>query len=169
MPRPGIQEDENSPGRYRDTHACRGYFQSSSFFAEKELGKELGRIKSREPVMLRLGGRHAVRGRFLGSWDSPGDESSLPGGTINGSGHFFRPRLRGARLGDGRDGGVLSGKMFVTTRGLRRLRDVHDHPSGSTSRPGGTPRWRPSCATRESCFSTHVEAIAPITMPAAGC
>ena len=49
-----------------------------------------------------------------------------------------RPRLRGARLGDGRDGGVLPGKMFVTTRGLRRLRDVHDHPSGSTSRPGGT-------------------------------
>jgi hypothetical protein len=32
--------------------------------------------------MLRLGGRQAVRGRFLGSWDSPGDESSLPGGTI---------------------------------------------------------------------------------------
>src|SRR5271165_3445219 len=30
MPRRGIQEDENSPGRYRDTHACRGYFQSSS-------------------------------------------------------------------------------------------------------------------------------------------
>src|SRR5271165_7598861 len=29
MPRRGIQEDENSPGRYRDTHACRGYFQSS--------------------------------------------------------------------------------------------------------------------------------------------
>src|SRR5271166_2555691 len=28
----GIQEDENSPGRYRDTHACRGYFQSSSSF-----------------------------------------------------------------------------------------------------------------------------------------
>ena len=32
MPRHGIQEDENSPGRYRDTHACHGYFQSSSFF-----------------------------------------------------------------------------------------------------------------------------------------
>ncbi len=30
MPRRGIQEDENSPGRYRDTHACRGYFQSSA-------------------------------------------------------------------------------------------------------------------------------------------
>ena len=36
-------------------------------------------------VMLRLGGRQAVRGRFLGSWDSPGDEPTLPGGTINGS------------------------------------------------------------------------------------
>ena len=34
MPRRGIQEDENSPGRYRDTHACRGYFQSSSVFNE---------------------------------------------------------------------------------------------------------------------------------------
>jgi len=32
--------------------------------------------------MLRLGGRHAVGGRFLGSWDSPGDELSLPGGPI---------------------------------------------------------------------------------------
>lgn len=40
--------------------------------------------------MLRLGGRQAVRGRYFGSWDSPGDESSLPGGTINGFRHFFR-------------------------------------------------------------------------------
>ena len=44
--------------------------------------------------MLRLGGRQAVRGRFLGSWDSPSDESSLPGGTINGSCHFFRSKFR---------------------------------------------------------------------------
>ncbi len=37
-----------------------------------------------------------------------------------------RPRLRGARLGDGRDGGVLAGKMVVTTADLRRLRDVDE-------------------------------------------
>jgi hypothetical protein len=40
--------------------------------------------------MLRLGGRQAVRGRYFGSRDSPGGESSLPGGTINGFRHLFR-------------------------------------------------------------------------------
>src|SRR5208337_2579499 len=47
MPRRGIQEDENSPGRYRDTHACRGYFQSSSSFlpekTNRHRAKKLGR------------------------------------------------------------------------------------------------------------------------------
>ena len=39
MPRRGIQEDENSPGRYRDTHACRGYFQSSSSFLPEKMNR----------------------------------------------------------------------------------------------------------------------------------
>src|SRR5271166_6791835 len=47
MPRRGIQEDENSPGRHRDTHACRGYFQSSSSFlpgkTNRHRAKKLGR------------------------------------------------------------------------------------------------------------------------------
>jgi hypothetical protein len=45
-------------------------------------GRFPGEDKVSGTVMLRLGGRQAVRGRFLGSWDSPGDEFSLPGGTI---------------------------------------------------------------------------------------
>ncbi len=44
--------------------------------------------------MLRLGGRQALRGRFLGSWGSPGDESSFLGGTINSSRHFFSCHCR---------------------------------------------------------------------------
>jgi hypothetical protein len=51
--------------------------------------KPRGSDKVSGTVMLRLGGRQAVRGCFLGSWDSPGDESLLPGGTINGSRHLF--------------------------------------------------------------------------------
>ena len=48
-------------------------------------GNKVSADKVSGTVMSRLERRKAVSGRYLGSWGSPGDESSLPGGTINGS------------------------------------------------------------------------------------